>query len=84
MLRQSTRWNVIIVFNVISELFVLSLPVYFLFPLEIDLQHKTRVVLAFALRLPYVVLLLLISPVFISIPAGPTRALISSVSPPSQ
>jgi hypothetical protein len=82
MLRQSARWNVIIALDVISELFMLSLPIYFLFPLEIDLQHKTRVVLAFVLRLPYVVLLF-ISLVFISAPAGPTQVLIPPVSPPS-
>jgi hypothetical protein len=59
---------------------MLSLPLYFLFPLEIDLRHKARVVLAFALRLPYVVLLFgyLVS---ISTASGPTRVLIlSSVS----
>ncbi|KAF2729356.1 hypothetical protein EJ04DRAFT_516021 [Polyplosphaeria fusca] len=49
------KWRAVAAFDVFSEIVVFSIPLTFLFGLQMKLDQKLKVVMAFALRLPVVV-----------------------------
>ncbi|KAF2751775.1 hypothetical protein M011DRAFT_393108 [Sporormia fimetaria CBS 119925] len=51
---QVTRWRVITTFNIVLELLLMLLPIFFIWPIQMKRYIKLQVVIAFGFRLPVV------------------------------
>ncbi|KAF2473847.1 uncharacterized protein BDR25DRAFT_256791 [Lindgomyces ingoldianus] len=67
----ATRWNIVIALDVISELVMFILPICFLWTLQMTLDLKARVVIAFAFRLPVIAFSILFVRIFTTVQHAP-------------
>ncbi|KAH7126564.1 hypothetical protein B0J11DRAFT_459762, partial [Dendryphion nanum] len=69
----TTRWLVVTTLDVVSELLLFVLPIYFLWTLQMSIRLKARVVIAFSFRLPITAFAIIFVHLFTAIEKNPNR-----------